>query len=84
MAKKETKKAAPKKAAPTKAAPTKKATPRKKAAAKSSDIDKLEERKNLQNFKNSAEGRKAISDIRDNKAAMIEKNVFFRERNKTR
>lgn len=77
MAKKVVVKAAPKKAAPKKAA-----APRKKAAAKSSELDTLEQRRNVQNFKNSPEGIAAINEMRNNKDAMIQKNVFFREQNK--
>lgn len=77
MAKKETKKAAPKKAAPTKAAP------RKKAAAKTpGQTNKLEERKAAQNFRNSKEGKKALSELFENRKVLIEKNVFHRESNK--
>lgn len=78
MAKKTTVKAAPKKAAPTKAAP------RKKAAAKTPGENNAEKRKEVESFKTSVKGKNAIQEMYNNRSAMIEKNVFHRESNKTK
>lgn len=78
MAKKQTVKAAPKKAAPTKAAP------RKKAAAKTPGENNRTKREELESLRNSNDVKKTIQDMHNNKSAMIEKNVFHRESNKTK
>lgn len=79
MAKKETKKAAPKKAAPTKAAPRKKA-----AAKKPGEENREQQRKKAQNSKLSKSGKESINELFNNRALLIEKNVFHRESNKTK